>query len=72
METNCIHQGEEWKPKWIIKNAVKYNATHPNNKPNQDIVNADPPMLQAKTKFKTNVAIVYNTVEYERLEKENQ
>ena len=49
METNFIHCGEEWKPKWIIKNTVKYNATHPNNKPNQDIVNADPPLRQSKT-----------------------
>ena len=46
METNCIHRGEECKPKWIIKNAVKNNAMHPNKKLNQEIVDADPPLRQ--------------------------
>ena len=46
-EINCIHRGDNLKPKWIIKNAVKYNATHPAEKPNPDIVNADPPLVRA-------------------------
>ena len=58
LESNCIHRGEEWKPKWIIKNAVKYNATHPDDKPNPDIVNADPPLRPAKTQYKANAAII--------------
>ena len=72
METNCIHLSEEWKPKWIIKNSVEYNATHPDDKPNQYIVNADTPLLPAKTQYKTNADIVEKEDDYETLEQENQ
>ena len=59
-EVNCIHCGDDWKPKWIIKNAVKYNATHPTQKTNPDIVNADPPLVRATNKYQTNAAIIEN------------
>ena len=60
LERNCIHRGDDWKPKWIIKNAVKYNAMHPTDKPNQEIVNADPPLRQAKRRYQANAAIIEN------------
>ena len=36
----CWCRGGEWKPVWIKQNAEKYNAAHPNDKPDQEYINA--------------------------------
>ena len=72
METNCIHRGDKWKPKWIIKNALKYNDMHPDKKPNQDIVNSDPPLCQATWRYQASAAIIENKEDHgDQLEHEN-
>ena len=38
-------RGKKWRPKWLVQSAAKYNTVHTNNKPDPEVINADPPLL---------------------------
>ena len=46
----CWCRGDKWKPLWIRQNAEKYNATHPDEKPDPEYIKAPRPPCQANTK----------------------
>ena len=48
-ESVCPHQGEEWKPKWLVQNVTKYNVLH-KDRLKKDFNNADPPLRFATNK----------------------
>ena len=46
----CWMRGEEFKPMWLRRNIVKYNALHKDDKPDPKLINAEPPLRQATVK----------------------
>ena len=49
-ELRCPARGPNWIQDWKLKAAAKYNAMHPNDKPNPEIIQAPPPVRSGTTK----------------------
>ena len=53
--TKYYLRGDSFVPKWLLRNRIKYIATHPEDKPDPAIINADPPLRRHRKPMVNNI-----------------
>lgn len=51
----CWLRGDQFAPKWLLRNRTKYIATHPEVKPDPDVINGDPPLRKHRSPVVHNI-----------------